>query len=137
MSRYLKQCILIVHRGWHIPESYAKLTSALESAGYEVHVPRLVSANEARPPNADLSTYTALVRSYAESLIRAGRTVVAIAHSDGGQVASNSLYGLGTEERSAKGQKGGISHLIYMTEYAVLEGVSSKLRLDEPWSTLT
>lgn len=130
MTANAKPTILIVHGGWHVPESYEKLTSALESAGYEVHVPRLPSTNDVRPPNADLSTDTVLVRSYAESLVRAGRTVVAIAHSYGGQVTSNSLYGLGIETRSAKGLKGGVSHLIYMTGYAVPEGISSKSHLD-------
>ncbi|ROW10958.1 hypothetical protein VMCG_00853 [Cytospora schulzeri] len=124
MTANTKPTILIVHGGWQTPEGYEKLISALESAGYEVHVPRLPSANLVRPPNADLSTDTALIRSYAESLIRAGRTVAVIAHSYGGQVASNALYGLGTEARDAKGLKGGISHLIYLTGYAVTEGRS-------------
>lgn len=79
--------------------------------------------NEARPPNAGLSDDTGLVRSYVESLVRAGRTVVAIGHSYGGHVASNALHGLGADARAAKGLKGGVSHLIYMAGYAVPEGV--------------
>lgn len=43
-------------------------------------------------------------------------------HSYGGQVGTNALYGLGTEARSAKGLKGGVSHLVYMTAYAAPEG---------------
>lgn len=96
-----------------------------------MHCPRLLSANEARPPNAGLSDDTALVRSYTESLVRAGRHVVAIAHSYGGQVASNALYGLGTDVRAARGLKGGVSHLIYMTGYAVPEGVAMMDKVKE------
>lgn len=96
-----------------------------------MHCPRLLSANEVRPPNAGLSDDTALVRGYVESLVRAGRHVVAIAHSYGGQVASNALYGLGTDARAAKGLNGGVSHLIYMTGYAVPEGVAMMDKVKE------
>lgn len=96
-----------------------------------MHCPRLLSANEARPPNAGLSDDTVLVRSYTESLVRAGRHVVAIAHSYGGQVASNALYGLSTDVRAAKGLKGGVSHLIYLAGYAVPEGVAMMDKVKE------
>jgi len=41
-----KPTIIIVHGGWHVPESYEKLIAALEKAGYEVHCPRLPSTNQ-------------------------------------------------------------------------------------------
>lgn len=124
MSTTDKPTILIITGAFHVPEGYGKLSSALETAGYEVHVPRLPSNNGKRPPNADLADDTALIRSYASSLIRAGRHVLVIAHSYGGQVCSNSLYGLGLEARSAQGLKGGISQLIYLTAGAMVEGKS-------------
>ncbi|KAI1504100.1 hypothetical protein F5X99DRAFT_373442 [Biscogniauxia marginata] len=122
MTTTAKPTIVIIHGGWHVPESFEKLTNALMSVGFEVHVPRLPSVNEARPPNADLSSDTVLVRSYVEGLVQAGRTVVALMHSYGGQVGTNALYGLGLETRSAQGLKGGVSHLIYMAAYAVSQG---------------
>ncbi|KAK7742226.1 hypothetical protein SLS62_010777, partial [Diatrype stigma] len=125
MASNAKPTIIIVGGAFQTPESYGKLTVALEASGYEVHVPRLPSCNEMRPPNADLSSDTALIRSYVESLVRAGRTVVAIGHSYGGQVCSNALYGLGVEARSSKGLRGGVSHLVYMVGYALLEGLST------------
>ncbi|TGJ81573.1 hypothetical protein E0Z10_g7196 [Xylaria hypoxylon] len=131
MTAQTKPTIVIVHGGWHIPEHYDKLVTALESADYEVHVPRLPSTNGPRPPNADLDSDTALVRSYVESLVRAGRTVAAILHSYGGQVGSNALYGLGVDARAAQGLKGGVSHLIYMTAYAVPEGTAMMDKVKE------
>ncbi|KAJ4397569.1 hypothetical protein N0V93_001800 [Gnomoniopsis smithogilvyi] len=119
-----KPTILIITGAFHVPEGYAKLTAALEEAGYEVHVPRLPSNNGKRPPNADLADDTALIRSYASSLIRAGRHVLVIAHSYGGQVCSNSLCGLSVDARAARGLKGGVSQLIYMTAGAMVEGKS-------------
>lgn len=78
--------------------------------------------NESRPPNADLTSDTAVVRSHVEGLVNAGRVVVAIAHSYGGQVTSNSLCGLGLDARSTQGLSGGVSHIIYMAAFALKEG---------------
>ncbi|KAI1822085.1 Alpha/beta hydrolase fold-1 [Xylaria intraflava] len=125
MTTKPKPTLFIVHGGWHVPESYKKLTRALESQGYEVHLPRLPSVNGARPPNADLSTDTLLIRSYVESLVRTGRIVVVIMHSYGGLVGSNALHGLGLEARAKQSLAGGVSKLIYLTAYLVPEGVSA------------
>lgn len=119
-----KPTLILIHGGWHTPNTYSKFTSALKSAGYEVHVPPLVSMNGARPPNADLATDTALIRGYVESLTDAGRTVIAIMHSYGGQVGTNALLGLGLESRAKQGLTGGVAHLIYMCAFALPEGGS-------------
>ncbi|KAI6083041.1 Alpha/beta hydrolase fold-1 [Hypoxylon rubiginosum] len=120
----VKPTLILIHGAWHTPNTYSKFTTALKLAGYEVHVPALPSMNQARPPNADLYTDTALIRSYVESLIDAGRTVVAIMHSYGGMVGTNALCGLGVEQRSALGLAGGVSHLIYICGFALAEGQS-------------
>ncbi|KAL8735364.1 MAG: hypothetical protein Q9166_000909 [cf. Caloplaca sp. 2 TL-2023] len=121
-----KPTIVLIQGGWHVPSTYSKFTSSLKSAGYEVHVPRLPSMNGARPPNTDLSTDTELIRSYVESLIDAGRTVIAIMHSYGGQVGTNALHGLGVKTRAKRQHplSGGVSHLIYMCAFALPEGGS-------------
>ncbi|KAI1309913.1 Alpha/beta hydrolase fold-1 [Xylaria venustula] len=124
MTSTSKPTILIVHGAWHIPKSYAKLVTALESSGFEVHIPRLPSVKNIRPPDCDLFSDSEVIRSYAEDLLKNERTFAVLAHSYGGQVGTNALYGLGVKARSAQGLSGGVSHLIYMTAYAVLEGVS-------------
>ncbi|KAI0003191.1 Alpha/beta hydrolase fold-1 [Xylariaceae sp. FL0662B] len=131
MSTATKPAIIIVHGGWHVPESYEKLTSAPTSAGFEVHVPRLPSTTQVRPTNADLSSDTAFIRNYVEDLVKTGRTIVALLHSYGGQVGTNALHGLGIEARSAQGLKGGVSHIVYMTGYAVNKGVSMMAKVKE------
>ncbi|KAI1322479.1 Alpha/Beta hydrolase protein [Xylariaceae sp. FL0255] len=125
MDSNAKPTLILVAGAFHTPQSYEKLTNALESHGFEVHVPRLPTANEARPPNADLASDTEFIRNYVESLVRAGRTVVAIGHSYGGQVISNALCGLGTEARSANGLRGGVSQLVYLVGYALVKGKST------------
>ena len=119
-----KPIIVIIHGGWHLPSHYAKLTSALRTAGYEVHLPALVSMNGTRPPHADLVTDTALIHSYVTSLVSAGRTVMAVMHSYGGQVGTNALNGLGVADRSKGGLKGGVVHLVYLCAFALPEGGS-------------
>ncbi|CAJ2512803.1 Uu.00g009220.m01.CDS01 [Anthostomella pinea] len=121
----IKPIIVIVGGAFHTPASYEKLSTALEAAGFEVHVPRLPTCNEARPPNADLTNDTQLVRGYMESLVLAGRAVVIVGHSYGGQVCSNALCGLGLAERTTNGRKGGVSLLVYMAGYALREGMST------------
>ncbi|TVY34264.1 hypothetical protein LSUB1_G007843, partial [Lachnellula subtilissima] len=54
----------------------------------------------------------------------AGRTVLAILHSYGGQVGSNALVGLSLSSRAALGLPGGIWQLVYLAGFAVPEGVS-------------
>lgn len=131
MAATTRPTILFVHGFWGVPATYGKLTNALRSAGFEVHIPRLPSMNESRPPNSDLITDSDLVRSYATSLVEAGRDVAVLMHSYGGQVGSNSLYGLSKKARSAKGLTGGISHLIYMAAFALPEGKSMIDKVDE------
>ena len=121
-----KPALVLVTGSWHIPATYSKLTDALRSSGYEVHVPRLPTTNQVRPPNGDLASDTTLIRGYVESLVEAGRTVVVIMHSYGGQVGTNTLCGLGLDKRTQHQDRptGGVTHLIYLCAFALPEGGS-------------
>ncbi|KAH7390821.1 Alpha/beta hydrolase fold-1 [Phaeosphaeria sp. MPI-PUGE-AT-0046c] len=114
--------ILLIGGGWHVPQSYHKLTTQLQSNGYKVHVPVLPSMNQSRPPTADLNTDTDHVRSFAADLVDKGLEVVVLMHSYGGQIGTNALHGLGLEVRAKEGRKGGVSHLIYLAASAFSEG---------------
>ncbi|QMW38799.1 hypothetical protein G4B11_002035 [Aspergillus flavus] len=116
--------IVILHGAWYTPAHYAEFTSALKSKGHEVHIPRLPSMSDTRPPNADLHTDTDFIRSYVKSLVEAGQEVVVFMHSYGGQVGTNALVGLGAETRKQQGQTGGVVLLIYMSGFAVTENTS-------------
>lgn len=114
--------LLLISGGWHTPQSYAKLTQALSSSGFVVHVLALRSVSDERSPNADLETDTDLIRSYAEKLIGDGHEILVLMHSYGGQVGTNALSGLSVSARSKEGLTGGVLHLIYMTATAIAEG---------------
>jgi pimeloyl-ACP methyl ester carboxylesterase len=119
-----KLTLVLISGAWHVPSTYSKFADALNVAGYEVHAPRLPSVNGARPPNADLTTNTALIREYVENLVDAGQTVIAIMHSYGGQVGTNAFYGLEVDSRAQKDMTGGVAHLIYMCSFIFPEGGS-------------
>ncbi|PYI09561.1 alpha/beta-hydrolase [Aspergillus sclerotiicarbonarius CBS 121057] len=119
-----KPAVLFIPGGWHVPASYSKLTSFLESRGHDVHVPDLPSMNGARPPTADLETDTALFREYTQNLADAGRSVVVIVHSYSGQIASNGLAGLGAATRAQQGLPGGVVHIISLCAFILREGLS-------------
>ncbi|ROV89568.1 hypothetical protein VMCG_09952 [Cytospora schulzeri] len=121
-----KTVVVIVHGAWHVPASFDKLATSLRLAGYEVYIPHLTSMNGSKPPVGDLITDTALIRSCVEGLVAAGRTVIALLHSYGGQVGTNALHGLSLEMRAKQGLTGGVSSLVYMCAFILPEG----------WSTL-
>lgn len=120
-----KPAVVIVHGAWHVPSSYDKLAAALRLAGYEVHVPRLTSMSGTKPPDGDLVSDTAQVRSCAEQLVEAGRAVVALMHSYGGQVGTNALHGLSSRARAKQGLAGGVSGLVYLCGFMLPEGWSA------------
>lgn len=117
--------IVLVSGAWHQPSSYTSFTTALRDLGHEVHVPCLPSINGARPPNAGLEEDSVFIRTCVENLVSAGREVLVLLHSYGGQVGTNALSnGLGVTTRRAQGLTGGIVQLVYIAAFALTEGVS-------------
>lgn len=61
-----------------------------------------------------------MICAYIESLVDAGRSVIAIMHSYGGQVGTNTVCSLGLNSRMQRGEGliGGITDLVYMCAFA-------------------
>ncbi|KAK0710703.1 Alpha/beta hydrolase fold-1 [Lasiosphaeris hirsuta] len=119
-----KPTILLIHGAWHTSKNLEKLKLALEAAGYAASVPQLPSVSEVSPPTADLAADTAVLRKHTEDLLEAGQTVVAVAHSYGGQVATNALAGLDLASRARDGRPGGIARLVYLCAFFLPKGKS-------------
>ncbi|VUC28998.1 unnamed protein product [Clonostachys rosea] len=119
-----KPAIVLFSGGWHTPDTYTKLTKALAAAGLDVHCPRNPSIQQIRPPTAGLAQDSENMRSYVSDLVDGGRRVVALGHSYGGQVMTNSLHGLGVDARKKRGLEGGVTDLIYLCAFALEEGGS-------------
>ncbi|KAJ5659896.1 hypothetical protein N7507_006347 [Penicillium longicatenatum] len=119
-----KPDIVIVCGGWHLPAAYDKLRTLLESQDLTVHIPHLPTMNGARPPNADLYTDVETIDNLVTKLADAGRSVVVLLHSYGGQVGTNGLAGLGFEARRQHGLPGGVTRLVYIAGGANKENQS-------------
>ena len=113
----VKPTIVLIHRTWHVPEHYKRLTSALQTVGFETKCPHLPTCSDIRPASATLENDVSTAREVIEPLVSTGQNVVVIAHSYGGVVASNTLFGLSMQERASNGLAGGVSHLFYMTAF--------------------
>lgn len=126
-----KPTIVLTHGIWHSPLTYSKFTTALQSAGYDVHVPFLPSCTGARPPTASLAEDTQLVRRLVEMLCDQGRTVIMVMHSYGGIVGCGALEGLDIQSRlqsspgpglNGSGGSGGVVHLVGLAAHLHPEG---------------
>lgn len=119
-----KPAIVLIHGSWHTPATYKKFTTALEASGFEVHCPTMPTMNGTRPHNADLADDTALIQQYVASLLDAGRVVIAVMHSYGGQVGTNALVGMSLTACQHAGKPGGVTRLVYLCAFALPEGGS-------------
>jgi pimeloyl-ACP methyl ester carboxylesterase len=105
---------------------YTPVAEPLRAAGYTVHVldpPSYYTKKAGAPPTVydDAAHISAFVRE----LVDAGEEVVLLAHSYGGTPASQALLGLTVRERRAKGEKGGVSRVGFIT--AVVPPVGKNL----------
>jgi pimeloyl-ACP methyl ester carboxylesterase len=111
-----KPVIIFVHGAWHQLMHYEQFLRSLRNKGYTVVSPELPSCSDNVPTNpteADIE----LIRTESRKLVEDGKEVVAIAHSYGGIVMTEAVYGLGIKERTRKGLQGGIRTLIYNTAF--------------------
>jgi len=105
---------VLVHGGWHTPAHYQPFVDAVESRGYRITAPSLPSTDDKTPPDptaADTRVIADTVRTFAD----AGNEVVLIAHSCGGIATAEAAHGLGVRERSAKGLRGGVRNLVFVS----------------------
>lgn len=111
-----KPSIVLIPGAWHRPKHYSPLLDALSSAGYDVHGVNLRSVG-APTPVKDLGPDVAAVNEVVEPLVEQGKEVIAIMHSFGGIIGTESLGAFGKKAREAEGKKGGVTKLVYMTAY--------------------
>ena len=122
MAQSKKPTVVLVHGIWHSPLTYSKFTAALQSAGFEVHVPYLLSCTGERPPTASLPQDVQMVRRLVEMLCDQSRTIIMVMHSYGGAVGCSALEGLDIKARSARGLKGGVAHLVSLAAHIHPQG---------------
>ena len=136
-----KAAVLLVHAGFHLPETYAPFLTELSAAGFVVRCPRLPTNGDVKPPKATLHDDVAAVRAEILNLIGAGHRIIVISHSYGGLVASEAitedLYAKkktkknpdddannGREEEEEKQVGGGVIQLVYLSAWLLQPGTS-------------
>lgn len=135
-----KPAVLLVHAGFHLPETYAPFLTELSAAGFVVRCPRLPTNGDVKPPKATLHDDVAAVRAEILNLISAGHRIIVISHSYGGLVASEAitedLYAKkkdgkkNPDDEAKKGREeeeeagGGVVRLVYLSAWLLQPGTS-------------
>lgn len=125
--------VVFVHGAWHRVHQYAPLTKPLESAGYTVVAPTLPSVDGTQP---SFDEDVAVVRKAIQHILDDGHDVAVLMHSYGGIVGSEAVKGLSKADRGSNG----VTRMIYLTAFALPEGVSLYQAIGErilPWYQAT
>ncbi|KAJ7187984.1 Alpha/Beta hydrolase protein [Mycena filopes] len=112
-----KPTIVLSHALGHGPKCYDPLANALHAAGFEFIAPRHPSIG-AGVINSTMDREVTALRSAMQPALDAGKEIILLAHSYGGLVAPPTALGYTVSDRRAKGQKGGIKAVVYMTAFA-------------------
>ena len=121
----MEPVIVLVHDMWHTPRVYLPYIWALEQATFRVYCPQLPTCDLSLPPDersvfSDLS----VLRGLLNSLFAAGKKVILVMHGYGGILGSYISDTMSFDDRAARGEPGGIIHLLYMCAYIMPSGCS-------------
>jgi len=120
-----KPTIVVVHGSWHVPAHFDPLTKLLRSAGYPVSLVRLPSVRNIGPFPTTTEGDSAAVQSVLLNELDAGNDVVVLMHSYGGVPGGAAIRGMLKSDRVEKGLKGGVVACVYISSFALDEGVSA------------
>ncbi|KAI1461348.1 alpha/beta-hydrolase [Annulohypoxylon moriforme] len=115
-----KPVVVIIHGAFFSPLHYRRLIEPLRSQGYVVISPPMTTTG--LDDTVGGKTYVDDVKRLLELLtpyLDDGREVVVLGHSQGGIAASALTEGQTVEDRKARGSKGGIKAVIYLTALAI------------------
>ncbi|KAF7540862.1 hypothetical protein G7054_g1097 [Neopestalotiopsis clavispora] len=110
--------ILIIPGAAGLPELYDTFVEAVKEHGLDIEalaLPSIRSANKANVAPPTMYEDATFIQSHIAKLADAGKDVVLLAHSYGGVPCTQSVEGLSKKEREAKGRKGGVVSIAYMT----------------------
>ncbi|KAI1776881.1 alpha/beta-hydrolase [Hypoxylon cercidicola] len=115
-----KPVIVLIHGAFFAPVHYRKLIEPLRAQGYVVIAPPMPSTG--LDDSAAGRTYVDDVKRILEYLtpyLDEGKEAVVVGHSQGGITASAVTEGQTVEDRKAKGLKGGVKAVVYLTALAI------------------
>lgn len=121
-----KPTIVLVPGAWHTPNGYKALIDALERLEFPVS-PVFLPSVDSNPTQTSWDPDVTAVRSAVVAAADKGSDVYILMHSYGGFPGSEAAQGLDKASRAREGKKGGIAKMIYMTAFAVPEGVTLEM----------
>ncbi|KAL8925533.1 MAG: hypothetical protein Q9208_003424 [Pyrenodesmia sp. 3 TL-2023] len=113
--------IVLVPGAFHVDSSFDVFGAELEKAGVNTRSFGLVTVNHAGLTVKD-DVQALLTEILNPLIIREGKDVVMYLHSYAGFPGSAAIAGLSKQERSAKGEKGGVVGLIYQSAFCPTPG---------------
>ena len=117
-----KPTVLLVHGAWHNTSCWDATRAELKKLSYPTEVVPLKSSGNAVTTHLE---DTAIIREALESLIVSeGKAVILVMHSYGGVAGTNAVHGLEAAARHEKGEKGGITHCLFIAAFLVPKGNS-------------
>ncbi|PVH95968.1 alpha/beta-hydrolase [Periconia macrospinosa] len=125
---------------WHSPPVFDLVRADLKSRGFPSAAVKLVSVNPTDPKTQGAAEDAAAVRGEIEKLVNDGKEVIVVCHSYGGVPTAMGVEGYNLKDRVAKGEKGGVKMVIYLTSFAIPAGasLSSGLGGEKPdWWNIT
>lgn len=133
-----KPSILLVPGSFGLPEFYTPVLDAVTAKGYQIqglHLPSVglstLKGREGPPPT--MYDDAAFITKEAMKLADEGRDLILIGHSYGGVPVTQSLKGIGKQERQKQGKKGGVVNIAYMTCLVpALGGTAASVLADVP-----
>lgn len=115
-----KPIIVLVPGAWHTAECFRYIIPKLEALSYPVVVINLATAGGQNPEATHLDDI-AVIHKAIIPLMNDGSEIMLVAHSYGGIPACASVEGQTVAERSARGEKGGITSIFFLCAFALKE----------------
>ncbi|KAM0345676.1 hypothetical protein ACHAPU_006331 [Fusarium lateritium] len=112
--------IAIVHGAWHRPSHYKAFAESLTKKGFTVLQPlNATSGNEEDIKGKTHLDDVEAIRKALQPDLDNGKRIVLVCHSYGGIPGSAAAEGYQVHEREGTGLSGGISHIVYITSFAL------------------
>ena len=122
----------MVHGAFSHPGVYSPFLSALSQAGFVARCPRLPTSFDDHSPKGSLEDDIAAVRKEVTELARDGHSIIVLAHSWGGFVASEAISpDLYFPAPQTSKSEGGVVHLIYLSAWMLEPGTSVMDQFDK------
>ncbi|CZT50666.1 uncharacterized protein RSE6_11691 [Rhynchosporium secalis] len=116
----VKPTLVLVHGAFHGPECFHLIQPKLEALGCPVVAVALVSVGRTHPTATYLDD-AAAINEVMLPILDEGNQIVMVAHSWGGIPGVASIVSQSIQERSARGEKGGVKSIMMIAAATILK----------------